>query len=74
MMHILISFLLTMSGGRPIHQGHTWWVGEFDTSTFDAQPGDTINVWLVPDWDANAQCDDMGGVFYPPSLCKGVDF
>jgi hypothetical protein len=68
---VLFTILSTLA---PVHHGNIWWTGEFSTATFNAEPGDTVNVFLRPDADAGAQCDDYGGRFVWPLLCLDVDF
>lgn len=76
MIPIKLAFaLLSLHPGGVAHHGHTWWTTELSTAQFDAQPGDTVNVFLVPDADAPLQCDDYGGQFRPAlALCLDVDF
>ena len=72
------------SAWQPTHRldesGKVWVVHDTDQATFDARPGDRVDVVLTgPDqtWD---RCQDYGGddlIGYPTSgqmVCEGVDF
>jgi hypothetical protein len=67
----IIVLIMSMFGVDVVHQGHTWWTTDTSTVTFDAQPGDTINIVMSsPNRD---QCDAYGGTL-KNGVCWRVDF
>ena len=67
----LILALMSLFHTDVVHHAQTWWTTETSTTTFDARPGDTINVFGT----GQAICDDAGGSFVASlNLCKNEDF